>query len=41
MHIVSNGSNPGLCLERREIERLAGIKASLDVDMYSDSGESS
>jgi hypothetical protein len=34
MHIVSKGSNPGLCLQRREMDRLAEIKASLDVDMY-------
>src|SRR5487761_2493834 len=34
MHFVSKGNNPGLVLERPQMEKLAEIKASLDIDMY-------
>jgi Domain of unknown function (DUF4279) len=39
MYVVSKGTNPGLALDRPEVEMLAQIRASIDVDMYPDGGE--
>ena len=39
MHVVSKGTNPGLALDRPEVEMLAQIRAGLDVDMYPDGGD--
>ena len=38
MHVVSKGSTPGLALDGAEVERLATIRAALDVDMYAEGG---
>lgn len=36
VHIVSKGTNPGLVLDRPDVERLSEIRAALDCDMYPD-----
>jgi len=39
VHVVSKGTNPGLALDRPEVEMLAQIRAGMDVDMYPNGGD--